>query len=175
MASCNTLCSLLQGHVRGYQYAYTLDEILAFLGVLPEPAATIFATAAFAGLRRGEIRGLRWEDYHDGEIQVAQSVWESHVSTPKTNQSSGAVPVIRPLARMLEAHRMRYGNPSAGPIFAAVNGKPLSLNNVVGRMILPVLNRCEVCGVSKAKHLGVEHKCATNRFPSGMAGTRREE
>ncbi len=139
-------------------YAYTLDEILAFLAVLPEPAATIFATAAFAGLRRGEVRGLRWEDYRDSEIQVAQSVWESHVSAPKTNLSRGAVPVIRPLARMLEAHRMRCGNPSTGPIFAAVNGKPLSLNNVLGRMILPVLNRCEVCGVSKGQHLRAEHK-----------------
>jgi integrase len=139
-------------------YAYTLDEILAFLAVLPEPAATIFATAAFAGLRRGEVRGLRWEDYRDGEIQVAQSVWESHVSAPKTNLSRGAVPVISPLARMLEAHRMRCGNPSTGPIFAAVNGKPLSLNNVLGRMILPVLNRCEICGVSKGQHLRAEHK-----------------
>src|SRR5271157_2810712 len=64
---------LLQGHVRGHQYAYTLDEILAFLGVLPEPAATIFATAAFAGLRRGEIRGLRWEDPCASEIRVVQA------------------------------------------------------------------------------------------------------
>ena len=54
-------------------YAYTLDEILAFLGVLPEPAATIFATAAFAGLRRGEIRGLRWEDPCASEIRVVQA------------------------------------------------------------------------------------------------------
>src|SRR5262249_39660613 len=46
-------------------HAYTLDEIKGILAVLSEPAATIFATAAFTGLRRGEVRGLRWEDYRN--------------------------------------------------------------------------------------------------------------
>ena len=55
-------------------YAYSLEEIRAMLAVLPEPTATIFATAAFTGLRRGEIRGMRWEDYADGEFRVTQSV-----------------------------------------------------------------------------------------------------
>ena len=104
-------------------HAYSLDEIRTILAVLPEPAATIFATAAFTGLRRGEIRGMRWEDYQDGEIRVTQSVWEGHTTEPKTFQSRGAVPIIRPLARMLDAHRIRCGNPQSGPIFAARNGK----------------------------------------------------
>jgi hypothetical protein len=47
-------------------YAYTLEEILHILTVLPEPAATAFAFAAFMGLRRGEIQGLLWENYRDG-------------------------------------------------------------------------------------------------------------
>lgn len=111
------------------------------LAVLPELAATIFATAAFTGLRRGEIRGKRWEDYRDGEIRVTQSVWEGHTTEPKTFQSRGAVPIIRPLARMLDAHRIRCGNPQSGPIFARSNGKPLSLNNIRGRVILPALKK----------------------------------
>ena len=122
-------------------HAYSLDEIRTMLAVLPEPAATIFATAAFTGLRRGEIRGMRWEDYQDGEIRVTQSVWEGHTTEPKTFQSRGAVPIIRPLARMLDAHRIRCGNPQSGPIFAARNGKPLSMNNVLGRAILPALRK----------------------------------
>ncbi len=122
-------------------HAYSLDEIRATLAVLPEPAATIFATAAFTGLRRGEIRGMRWEDYQDGEIRVTRSVWEGHTTEPKTFQSRGAVPIIRPLARMLDAHRLRCGNPQSGPIFAARNGKPLSMNNVLGRAILPALRK----------------------------------
>jgi len=44
-------------------YAYSLDEVRDILALIPEPASTIFATGAFTGLRRGEIRGIRWEDY----------------------------------------------------------------------------------------------------------------
>jgi integrase len=58
-------------------HAYTLAEIRAILSVLPEPASTVFAVAAFTGLRRGEIRGMRWQDYRNGEIHVTQSVWEA--------------------------------------------------------------------------------------------------
>ncbi|WP_109485462.1 tyrosine-type recombinase/integrase [Occallatibacter savannae] len=120
-------------------YAYSLSEIRAMLAVLPEPAATIFAVAAFTGLRRGEIRGMRWEDLRNGEIHVNQSIWEGHTTKPKTNLSMAAVPVIKPLGRMLEAHRMRSGSPESGPVFAAVNGKAVSLNNVLTRSIKPAL------------------------------------
>ncbi len=57
-------------------YAYSLEEILQMLTVLPEPAATIVAAAAFTGVRRGELRGLLWENYSQNEIRVAQSAWE---------------------------------------------------------------------------------------------------
>ena len=40
---------------------YSLEEIGQILALLQEPAATIFAVAAFTGARRGEIRGLMWE------------------------------------------------------------------------------------------------------------------
>jgi integrase len=125
-------------------YAYSLEEIQTILSKLPEPAATIFAVAAFTGLRRGEIAGMRWQDFRDGEIHVSQSVWEGHTTQPKTFQSQGAVPVIKPVARMLDAHRMRCGNPETGPVFAASNGKPVSLNNILGRVIKPALKKAEI-------------------------------
>ena len=39
---------------------YSLEEIGAMLKVLSEPSATAVATAAFTGLRLGELRGLVW-------------------------------------------------------------------------------------------------------------------
>jgi integrase len=42
-------------------YAYSLEEVNAILAHIPEPAATAFAVAAYAGLRIGEIEGLRWK------------------------------------------------------------------------------------------------------------------
>lgn len=46
-------------------YAYLLDETFQMILALPEPASTIVATAAFAGLRKDEIRGLLWENFRE--------------------------------------------------------------------------------------------------------------
>jgi integrase len=42
---------------------HMLEEIAAMLKVLSEPSATALATAAFTGLRVGELRSLTWESY----------------------------------------------------------------------------------------------------------------
>jgi integrase len=137
-------------------YAYTLEEIWSLCARFPEPAATAFAVAAYAGLRRGEIEGLRWEDYRDGELHVTRSIVNGQTSTPKTAMSSAAVPVVRPLTERLEMHRLRNGNPEVGPIFRTSivtkenpNGTPLSMHNLLNRTMLPALNRCVHCGLSE--------------------------
>src|SRR5205823_11759344 len=104
-------------------YAYTLEEIQTILSVLPEPAATAFAVAAFMGLRHGEIQGLLWENYHDGEMFVSRSIWNGRVSDPKTRKGRAPVPVIKQLAERIEMHRLRSGNRTTGPIFANIVGK----------------------------------------------------
>jgi len=62
-------------------------RMMQMLRLLPDPARTIVAVAAFLGLRRGEIRGLEWPDYTGEEIRVMRSVWESVTSEPKTRKS----------------------------------------------------------------------------------------
>ena len=37
-------------------------------------------------------------------------------------------------------------------------GTPLNLNNVLNRMILPALNKCEVCGKARLEHAGANHQ-----------------
>jgi integrase len=138
-------------------YAYTLDEINSILAVLPEPASTAFAVAAFMGLRHGEIQGLVWENYREGEIYVSRSIWNGRINGPKTRKGRAPVPVIRQLAQRLEMHRLRCGNPQSGPIFANALGKPLSLGSVVNRVILPTLNRCEVCLKAESEHQRAGH------------------
>lgn len=145
-------------------YAYSLEEITAMLMVLPEPAATVVATAAFTGARRGELRGMRWETYHDGAIYVDSSIWKSHVTEPKTNASKAPIPIISQLAAMLSNHRLRSGNPISGPIFPASNAKPFDPNNLLGRVILPVLNRCAKCSKPEGEHNAeTDHKYERNR------------
>jgi len=133
-------------------YAYTLDEVQSILSLLPEPAATAFAVAAFMGLRHGEIQGLLWENYRDGEMHISRSIWNGHITAPKTRKGRAPVPVIRQLAERLELHRLRCGNLQSGPIFANSSGKPLCMNNLLARVILPALNRCAVCRKDEAAH-----------------------
>jgi len=97
-------------------------------------------------------------NYRDGAIYIDRSVWESHVSDPKTNASKAPIPIISRLSAMLENHRFRLGNPTKGPMFPASNGKPLSLNNVLTRQVRPVLNRCEQCHKSEADHAKEKHE-----------------
>jgi integrase len=140
-------------------YAYSLEEISNTLTILPEPAATAFAVAAYAGLRAGEIEALEWCDYHDGALHINRSIWNGTVVTPKTTGSCAPVPVIRPLAERLEIHRLRCGNPQSGPIFTNSLCKRLCFNNLLKRTILPTLNRCHFCGLSEGKpHLGQDHE-----------------
>jgi len=134
-------------------YAYTLKEIETMLAVIPEPAATICAVAAFTGLRRAEMRGLRWEEYNGKQLAVNRSVWEGFTNEPKTKRSKAAVPVIPRLAAVLDRHRLACGNPTCGPMFANGKGKPANLNNTLNREILPALNRCAECRKSKADHI----------------------
>lgn len=110
------------------------------------------------GLRHGEIQGLVWENYHNGELYVSRSIWNGRISDPKTRKGRAPVPVIRQLADRLEMHRLRSGNKLTGPIFANAVGKPLSLGSVVNRVILPALNRCGACGKAEQIHQGADHR-----------------
>lgn len=132
-------------------YAYSVDEIKNMLAVLPEPARTMVATAAFTGLRRSELQGLVWEAYGNGELRVLQSVVEGNVQECKTRASRAAVPLLPSLQRVLDAHRERDKEPVKGPIFRTSIGTALD-PNTLNRQILPVLNRCGTCKRPEGEH-----------------------
>lgn len=137
---------------------YTKDEVNQLIALLPSPAAEIIAVAAYAGLRRGEINGLRWEDYRDdapGEyaLYISRSWWEGETTAPKTAKSAEPVPVIAPLAALLNSYRESLGNLSTGWMFPSSNPEsPVGLNNVKNRLIMPTLLTCVHCGESVYEH-----------------------
>jgi integrase len=133
-------------------YAYNLSELTGMLAALDEPARTVVLTAAYTGLRKGEIRGLCWSDFNGKELCVNRSVWNSIINPPKTRRSAAPVPVVRELADALEDHRKRMRKLAIGPIFQAGNGKPLNLDNLARRVIIPAIEKCVKCGKSKADH-----------------------
>lgn len=66
-------------------------------------------TDALTGLRKSELRGLTWENFHGKELGVTRSVWNSTVSEPKAKRSKAATPEVKQLADALERHKLRAG------------------------------------------------------------------
>ena len=109
-------------------HAATPDEVLAILVILEKAgewkARAAVALMFFAGLRPGEARGARWEDFDGKRLFVWQSVWHTFTTDPKTFDAASPVPVIETLADILSHLRGLDGNPTSGPILRGPSGKP---------------------------------------------------
>jgi integrase len=155
----------------------TLDNVLDMIDALDEPAATVVSVAALAGLRKSEIQGLRWEDLKNGELHVRRAAWRTtKIETTKTEASQSTVPVMKILAKHLEAHRS--GFPPEGFIFVGPKlGKPLDLHNLANRIIRPTLQKCAVCRKSRLDHSKESHTFELDKARSipwcGWHGFRR--
>jgi integrase len=130
-------------------HATTPEEVLSMLDVLENAeglkkrqriqAQLAIGLMFFGGLRPGEARGVRWEDYDGKSLSVKYSVWRKHVTDPKTKSAAKPVPVIEPLRELLSELRRAEGNPSEGLILRGVKGKPLNLEMLAKRTIKPAL------------------------------------
>jgi integrase len=135
---------LPKGKPAGETHAYSLEEITQMLNVLPEPAATIIAVAAFTGVRKGELRGFLWENYDGEQVLISQSFWRGHALEPKTRQSRAPVPVILQLAGRLDLHRRLSGSPANGLMFPGPVGKPINLDALAADVIVPLLTKAGI-------------------------------
>jgi integrase len=138
--------------------AYSVDELLAMIGLLPEPSKTAVAIAGFTGMRACEIFALKWEDWKDGFLSVERATWNGNVGTLKTKASRAPVEVIEPLQQQLASWRWKNNDPKTGYIFSTRNKTPLDQTNVVDRQILPALNVCVHCKKSADDHGKEKHE-----------------
>jgi integrase len=112
----------------------TPTEMAALIDALEEDRA-LWATAAYAGLRRGELRALPWSevDFKRGVIRVRWT-WD-RVAGPKRPKSRAGVrdlPMIALVRRELLAHRMRSGRRS-GLVFGPERDRAFDPSTVVAR------------------------------------------
>jgi integrase len=119
----------------GETHAYDLGQVLQILDRLPLLEKSLVATAALAGLRQGELRGLDWTDYTDTKLVIKRSIWMSVVNLPKTRASRDSVPVIPALAEILDEYRNSMGRPEVGVVFHTGDGLPICLDKVGRRVI----------------------------------------
>lgn len=96
----------------------------------------IWATALYAGLRRGELRALRWADvdFEVGVIRVERS-WDDRVGpiAPKSRAGRRKVPLAQPLHRYLAAHRLARARTAEDLVFGRPGGKAFSSASLTER------------------------------------------
>lgn len=87
----------------------TPEEAAALVDALPSDLRAVWSTAFYGGLRRGELRGLRWEhvDLAAGVIRVEDG-WDSQEGKidPKSRKGRRRVPIPAGLRDVLTEHRM---------------------------------------------------------------------
>ena len=101
--------------------AASVDEVERLIAALPEDLKPLYATAAYAGLRRGELRGLRWSpdvSLASGVITVTRA-WDSKAGpiAPKSAAGAREVPIPPLLRDYLGDWKARKGGSGEGFVF----------------------------------------------------------
>jgi len=104
-------------------------EVAQLLGPLRADDQALWATAAYAGLRRGELRGLRWADVDLGAnvITVVRG-WDEKDGpiAPKSRKGARRVPIGSALRRLLLEHKARSGRRDDDLVFGASATSPFT-------------------------------------------------
>lgn len=100
----------------------------------------LFALLAGRGMRIGEASGLHVDDLDldNCVIYVRRGVWNGRELSPKTKNALREIDIDPGLAALLKEH---IGKKKTGRVFEARNSSPISGNNVLKRVLHPLLRR----------------------------------
>lgn len=114
------------------------SEVVALLEPLPEDERALWATAFYAGLRRGELRALKWSDVDlsTGVINVQQG-WDDveGAQAPKSQAGLRGVPILPQLRPMLVALKLRTGRGGDDLVFGETASVPFARETVRQRAL----------------------------------------
>ena len=113
------------------------EEARELIAALMESDRALWGVALFAGLRRGELRGMRWSDIDlaAGVIYVRRSMNSyGEVTPPKSEKGERRVPIIDPLRELLEAHQVLTGR-TEGLVFGTSPDAPFTPTNIRKRAL----------------------------------------
>jgi integrase len=144
-------------------------EAEALLDALPDEDRTLWATAFYGGLRRGELRALRVDDIDlaRNEIRVERG-WDDvdGAIDPKSKKGTRQVPISSELKKLLAEHIARTGRRGGDLVFGRTRSEPFTpthirklargawVANVLGAFLrgerLPV--ELELIGLHECRH-----------------------
>lgn len=113
-------------------------EAVRLLAALPSEDRPLWATALYAGLRRGELRALRWRDVDldDGVIRVERG-WDDQEGEieGKTKAARRTVPIASALRRYLVEQRLASGGAPEAFVFGSSAEHPFEPSTVRRRAL----------------------------------------
>jgi integrase len=140
----------------------------------------LYVLAVTAGLREGELLGLKWEDIDldVGSLAVRRTLSEARsgrfFEAPKNGKGRSikltrqAVEALRTHRKRQNEERLRFGNlwQDSGLVFPAQTGTPMNAKNLTARSFKPLLERA---GLSSTVRLhDLRHTCATLLLGKGV-------
>jgi len=112
-------------------------EAAALLEALELADRALYATALYAGLRRGELRGLRWRDvdFERNLIRVERA-WDDRAGEiePKSRAGRRRVPLTGPLGSVLAEHGLSRASQAEDLVFTGQADRPFSSGWVAERV-----------------------------------------
>jgi integrase len=143
--------------VKPQQPYFNEEQLTRIIAAAEGQYRVLFALLAGTGMRIGEAAGLHVEDMdlQNGVIYVRRSVWQGVEQSPKTENAVREIDIATELADVLRQH---IGDRWAGRVFMASNGSPISGNNVLKRVLHPLLVKL---GIPKAGLHAFRHSRVT--------------
>jgi integrase len=139
-----------------------------------EQARTIFLTVLGAGLRRGEILGLRWRDVtladpEGATLRVRETYVRNQVDTPKSEAGERTIALAEPLADELFQHRgrTRFSGDDERVFCNPRTGGPAD-HKRYAESLKAALAKSKVTGPMRPFHDG-RHSAITNAAAAGMS------
>lgn len=115
-------------------------DALALINALPETERALWALALFGGLRRGELRALRWDDVDlaakPAIVRIART-WDDYEGAvaAKTDAGERIVPIPELVSGLLAAHGLATGRDGDGLVFGATATRPFTPSTVRRRAL----------------------------------------
>jgi integrase len=119
-------------------------QIAAFINAVENPKYKVmFALAVVAGLRQGELLGLKWDDvlWESNQIHVQRSYNNNAWYQPKSPTSNRLVDIGPHLSSILWQWSLMCPKTKPGLIFPSKSGVPLHYSNVIRRFFHPALKK----------------------------------
>jgi len=134
-------------------------QIVQLRDQLKEPARSIAMLLVLTGIRIGEVLALRWKcvDFMNHTLHIAESVYDGHFDTPKSQRSARTIPLSDEACVRLERLRTKDAQPG-DLVFRTKIGRPLNRHNLLRRHLRPA---CEELNIPRIGWHSLRHSHAT--------------